>query len=497
MSGIGSRGGKVIGRTKSGKPIYASHDHKDHSSFSFDDHTDAAIHHSREAGKLSQELKGATAHSTEGTNRIAAKETRLKQHKASEKAHLEAGKKAPGYKEAEANTKKFLKEQAEKRSRRINEASDNGSNIMDIIANGKFVKSKIEQEIENLSKSMEAASMTPKEQLITTINELGPEGLRAKMPELSKSEQAMLKDVLEDMKKAKSPAMDANYAASYVRGNVNDTILQEDKADDDQDEKLVDPKNAKMNNQGDNSPEGFEGQVIKGCDVKDVAKKEAKEEVESHEKEMHKKDVKKSIEIDGQEIDLEELKTQAEEVLKSEGVEELTAELVKGKMKAMLAEEKQSGDAPEMNESTRAKKEKMPDQIEEAEANKMAQDKVDDMNQGGMKKSVVWEDENALLKANTGGRNHHFSVNSYYDEALSKSETTTKEEVLEKSDKEYDLNDLIEKDMDTTWSDLETTQNIAKSIVDQNGTLQKSFEDNEIAAALGLSEEEAKKILGE
>ncbi len=43
--GEGSRGGKVIGHTRSGKPIYESHDHSTHKKFSKEDHLDAAEHH--------------------------------------------------------------------------------------------------------------------------------------------------------------------------------------------------------------------------------------------------------------------------------------------------------------------------------------------------------------------------------------------------------------------------------------------------------------------
>ncbi len=51
--GEGSRGGKVIGHTKSGKPIYDSHDHSSHKNFTKQDHKDAAdIHH-----KLSEKTK--------------------------------------------------------------------------------------------------------------------------------------------------------------------------------------------------------------------------------------------------------------------------------------------------------------------------------------------------------------------------------------------------------------------------------------------------------
>ncbi len=39
--GEGSRGGVIIGRTSSGKPIYENHKHPSHSGFTKDDHRDA------------------------------------------------------------------------------------------------------------------------------------------------------------------------------------------------------------------------------------------------------------------------------------------------------------------------------------------------------------------------------------------------------------------------------------------------------------------------
>lgn len=50
-SGEGSRGGKVIGHTKSGKPIYDSFEHEGHKDFTTEDHRDAAeqnFHHKYE-----------------------------------------------------------------------------------------------------------------------------------------------------------------------------------------------------------------------------------------------------------------------------------------------------------------------------------------------------------------------------------------------------------------------------------------------------------------
>ncbi len=53
----GSRGGKVIGHTKSGKPIYATTNAKHESKYSSQDHTDAAYAHLDHAKKLAKDDK--------------------------------------------------------------------------------------------------------------------------------------------------------------------------------------------------------------------------------------------------------------------------------------------------------------------------------------------------------------------------------------------------------------------------------------------------------
>jgi hypothetical protein len=52
-TGEGSRGGKIIGHTKSGKPIYESQStsHKSYKDFTSKDHIDAAMRHQKEASK--------------------------------------------------------------------------------------------------------------------------------------------------------------------------------------------------------------------------------------------------------------------------------------------------------------------------------------------------------------------------------------------------------------------------------------------------------------
>src|ERR1035437_837598 len=55
--GEGSRGGKVIGHTKSGKPIYDTFEHEGHKDFNAQDHKDAAdAHHKIHMKELSKEI---------------------------------------------------------------------------------------------------------------------------------------------------------------------------------------------------------------------------------------------------------------------------------------------------------------------------------------------------------------------------------------------------------------------------------------------------------
>lgn len=324
---------------------------------------------------------------------------------------------------------------------------------------------------------------------------------------------------MKTMKKAVEFDKEAQ-AVKYVKGNINDTILQEDKVDDDADEKLVKPEAAKMDHQGTPTP-GWEGQVVKGekpmdkKEIKAIADKEAAEEVKEHESKMHAKKEKemekgyaaKSEEKEEKCMEPMAKKEGAEEKDEAEGEEgkkapkaklmdklramkkaletelgaEASPELIKGKMKAMM----QEMEADEKEEKDESKEKPEPKKEEKKES------------KPEMKKAI-WEEPNALLKAMTGGRNHHFNVNGYYDEVL-KQAASPLDEKLTKSGNfptpKEDLNEIIAKGQDTTWGALETDRLVKSSA--RTGSLIKSFEQNEIAAALGLTEEEARKLLGE
>lgn len=55
--GEGSKGGKVIGHTKSGKPIYDSHSHESHKDFSSEDHKDAYQLHDKTKKELGSKIQ--------------------------------------------------------------------------------------------------------------------------------------------------------------------------------------------------------------------------------------------------------------------------------------------------------------------------------------------------------------------------------------------------------------------------------------------------------
>ena len=59
--GPGSRGGKIIGHTKSGKPIYMSHKHPSHGDFTKQEHSEAAKLHKSESKKLGKLLPDDTS----------------------------------------------------------------------------------------------------------------------------------------------------------------------------------------------------------------------------------------------------------------------------------------------------------------------------------------------------------------------------------------------------------------------------------------------------
>ena len=85
-TGAGSRGGKVIGRTKTGKAIYMNASHSAHASFDHKEHKQAATVHSEKAETLRR-------YSGSPKERAGRKEQAAK-HEESATQHKELGRKA-------------------------------------------------------------------------------------------------------------------------------------------------------------------------------------------------------------------------------------------------------------------------------------------------------------------------------------------------------------------------------------------------------------------
>lgn len=361
----------------------------------------------------------------------------------------------------------------------------------------------IEEQIEEMADKMEKSTQDPSEAIRETIMKLGSEGLQKALPNLSDEQRELLKSTIAEMVEEakerinKAVEMDANYSAPRVRESILDTKYDVDKADDDADEKLVIAEAAQHNHQGDVTPEGREGQVIKSEleairneliksyedaglpyseeilksaikerylakakkdmedkdekkenaagkkiqeAVDDLAENEAEEEVKDHEKKMHKKEMKKADELSDAD--------------------------------AKKPEDDQVGDGSKGTEGkSSAKKESAPNIEHKAET---AADEV----KVTMKKSVNWESPNARLMAKTGGRNHHFNVNEYYDECLAKA----KEENM--------TDDELIKGFESYEEELEETEDLEKAYVGFNKLKQKVAQGGAknpaaVAAAIG------------
>lgn len=70
LFGLGSRGGKIIGTTKSGKAIYDSFGHKKHSKFDHEDHKDAARLHGEKGTEVKASKETKLLHLTEASSHM-------------------------------------------------------------------------------------------------------------------------------------------------------------------------------------------------------------------------------------------------------------------------------------------------------------------------------------------------------------------------------------------------------------------------------------------
>lgn len=342
-------------------------------------------------------------------------------------------------------------------------------------------------------------------ELFKTILELGPEGLKKAMDELTTEQGELLMEALEEMKKASiipEKITDAPQAKP-VMGKVDETIIQEDKADDDADEKLVDPKNKKVKHQGDASVQEGEkiGDIEDGAVIKEVeANKDQTAKIPEQMKKAKPEGVEK-IEIPKKDFKdehdklipiLEEGKPKEQKKEAKKQKEEVKEELDMAKAYMKIGEEEAKAKKERKKEEEAPKKEE-PEKSESAEIAAQT-DLIKEEPKPEIKKSVVWDDPQKLLKACTQGRNFHASVNDMYDEALENAKKTPEE--IKKSDK-YDVNEVIEQKLDKSVDQITRVAGIRDHKNDESVKLVKSFEIKDMTDALGMTEEDVKKILGE
>lgn len=344
----------------------------------------------------------------------------------------------------------------------------------------------IDDKIDQVAEKMEKSTKTERDLLKDTIKTIGAEGLKKAIPQLSDSQKLILKDVVADM--IKSMELDFSKVTSpVVTPKVVEGKIQEEQMSDDEDEKIaVAAKNESHRHQGGSSTEGWEGQVIKSEEVNMTTEEMIKSLSDEQKDELATKLLAKGMPSEKVEKLIDKKIKTAEKKEDKEDKKEHKEFVKKGEelIAVPQPEEKQTGSVDQMTEGTsRAKKETVKDLENDSQT---------------VAKSVKFTDSNALLKANTLGRNHHFSVNGYYDQVIAKSKEEGKDgiTVIQKSEK-VGINEMLEKSMDCTADEVKAKKMLEDSKKKVNGQIKKSFTDKEIQEALGLSDEDAKKLLGE
>jgi hypothetical protein len=370
----------------------------------------------------------------------------------------------------------------------------------------------IDEQIEEMANKMEKSSVEPKDKLFSLIKSLGQKGLQERLPLLSNDEKQVLKAALEELTLAKAVSFDKEaQGAKVIQGKVTDTIIQEEIASDDADEKLVKPEAAKMSHQG-TKTDGWEGQVIKSNDKDEDDMKVSKKEMVKEHKELvnvlesdDKEDDKKEAKKQGKE--LKEMKKSEIEILEENLDEIVEKSMAKCNDSAMVSEklEKKGLDKKKIQgaiekfkgkveKAEKKEKESKEEESKETPKHEAKESKKEEKKEE-MKKSVSWQDENRLFKSNALGRNHSFNLEQFVNETLAKGET--QEEPMKKSEGKEDLNDIIAKSLDQNWYQIGNEKQGLENAKAQNGSLVKSFDEvSELALILGLTPEEAKKILG-
>ena len=458
--GEGSRGGVVIGHTRSGKPIYESGNKKH--GFNKKDHLDAALAHAKKKAQAWQALKNMS----EKTEIAQKYRKKFNEHKKQEKFHTE-----------ETNNMK--------------------KGNMDI-----------NKEMDRLAENMEKSNKSEVELLIDTIKAQGYENIKKAIPHLDDIQLEVLNKALTALNKAKATPMDADYVAPRKDVGIHTRKVEEEFKDDDADEKLVKEKNKKIDHQGDSTP--------KGKDSNDVKVKKSEEEVESEDiekgrgpdKQPRKRRGKQTI--SQQEADparhSKKMKMYEESGATEPGFKDKDPKEVKEKKEKLYAElgDKKLEKKCDVKKSEEQEdiKEQTTDKVVEKDENMSKSDTSEakkPVKEEKLEKSINWTPRN-LLSVGQGERNFNISVNDFYSETIKKAEEAEKEaENIEKSKKESDskeklsIDEMIKKGLDQSKEELEREE--IKKADKERSYSPTNFSIDDMISLLNLKKDEAADIL--
>lgn len=405
-------------------------------------------------------------------------------------------------------------------------------------------KEQIDVEITNLAEQMVKSVTDSKQLLFDTMMNLGPENLKKAVEALSPEEMELFKSCVAEFQKAKEVSQEITPKKTETK--AADMKAESQTGSDDEDEKkLMDEKNAEHPHQGGpkDKPEGWDGQVIKSeepevempakeaikehkrlvnvleSDSKKDDKAEAKKqkkELKEYQAEMKKSDdkaVDKLIQIEEAEHnkDINGDGKIAEKLEKEKKMKKSLEEIVELAKSLGMSKEEVSKAIKEANEDLELVKGKMKEKfaeqgmkLQEPPKEEKQEEKPEDKKEKKMEKSINWNFKSSI-SANTLGRNTHWDVDSYIEKSEAEKQEIIKKggyfgetqgETLEKSEsKKVDINDLIEKGQDYSTEEIKRIEGIRDHKVE--GKIVKSFHDEDIARALGMSEEEYKKLMGE
>lgn len=160
----------------------------------------------------------------------------------------------------------------------------------------------IEEKLEKAAKQLagiaeEQITKADVSKLIETAQKLGPEGLRKASQFMSPKQRTILTNALKHVKEELAKGKPAHEMAvdnepHKHRDLISRKLTPGSSGADTEDEKLVKPENADISHQGDTTPEGIEGQVIKANEMTNPDEKQDADMAEKIESIVaeHKKD---------------------------------------------------------------------------------------------------------------------------------------------------------------------------------------------------------------